>query len=153
MQYLYFTAYEQSQPPKWYQVVRIKGDDSKAFAEAKKVISDILAGTASKRDSLNLWQSFLRGNGEISCELEHLQRQTGVIIHPNKAKAELRLFGPSNRFEEVQAKISEILKGQHLNDFAIELDEETFRCDCMGGYKTLVLYLMFTHLFLSHYRL
>ncbi|KAI3336244.1 hypothetical protein F4824DRAFT_462666 [Ustulina deusta] len=137
MQHLHFTAYEQSQPPKWYRTVKIEGEESKTVAEAKKVISGILAGTIAKDGMSNLWQPSLRGNGETFGKLAQLQRQTGVVILPNKAKAELRLFGPPKRCEEVQARISEILKDQRSKDFAIDLDEVTFLWACLGGYKML----------------
>ncbi|KAI0539443.1 hypothetical protein GGR58DRAFT_464313 [Xylaria digitata] len=140
-QYLHFTAYEQSQPPKWYRTVKLEGEDSKTVAEAKNVISGIFAGIVAKEGSSNLWHPSLRGNGEISSKLAQLQQQTGVVILPNKAKSQLRLFGPLKRCEQVQATISEILKDQRSVNFTIELDEEKFLWARLGGYKKLAVEL------------
>ncbi|KAI0449504.1 hypothetical protein F5B21DRAFT_520177 [Xylaria acuta] len=135
--HVHFTAYEQPQPPKWYRTLKIEGEEDKAAAEAKNVISAILAGIVAKEGLSNLWQPSLRGNGEITGKLMQLQQQTGVVIIRNKAKSQLRLFGPPRECEEVQAKISEILKNQRSEDFVIELDEEKFLWARLGGYKKL----------------
>ncbi|KAI1302521.1 hypothetical protein F5Y03DRAFT_361785 [Xylaria venustula] len=135
--HLHFTAYEQSQPPKWYRTVKIEGEDGKNVAEAKKVISSILAGTVAKNGSSSLWQPSLRSKGETSDKLAQLQRQTGVVILPNKAKAEIRLFGPPKQCIDVQARLCEILKDEASNSYPIELDEDTFRWACLGGYEML----------------
>ncbi|KAI0436738.1 hypothetical protein F4803DRAFT_207778 [Xylaria telfairii] len=136
-QHLHFTAYEQPQPPKWYRTLKIEGEDDKTVAEAKNVISAILAGIVAKEGSSSLWQPSLRGNGEIAGKLRQIQQRTGVLILRNKAKSQIRLFGPPKQCEEVQAKISEMLKSQCSKDFPIELDEEKFLWARLGGYKKL----------------
>ncbi|KAJ8120002.1 hypothetical protein ONZ43_g3177 [Nemania bipapillata] len=141
MQYVHFTAYEQPQPPKWYRTLKIEGEDCKKVAEAKNVILDILAGIVAKDGSSVLWQPSLRGNGEIYRRLAQLQQQTGVVILRNKAKSQLRLFGPPNKCEEVQTAISKILNDQSSKEYAIELDEEMFRWARLGGYKKLTAVL------------
>ncbi|KAF2964698.1 hypothetical protein GQX73_g8880 [Xylaria multiplex] len=141
MQYVHFTAYEQSQPPKWYRTVKLEGENSKTVAEAKNVISGIFAGIVAKEGSSNLWHPSLRSNGEISSKLTQLQQQTGVVILPNKAKSQLRLFGPLEGCEWVQARISEILNDQRPANFTIELDEEKFLWARLGGYKRLAVEL------------
>ncbi|KAI0873145.1 hypothetical protein GGS24DRAFT_490992 [Hypoxylon argillaceum] len=140
-QYVHFTAYEQPQPPKWYRTLKIEGEDGKIVAEAKNAILDILAGTVAKDGLSTLWKSSLRSNGEASRQLAQLQQQTGVVILRNKAKSQLRLYGPPNRCEEVQTEISKILNGQSSKDFAIELDDERFRWARLGGYKKLTIEL------------
>ncbi|KAI1747502.1 hypothetical protein F4782DRAFT_520930 [Xylaria castorea] len=135
--HVYFTAYEQPQPPKWYRTLKIEGEDDKSVAEAKNSISAILAGTIAKDGLSNLWQPALRESGEIADKLTQLQRQTGVVILRNKAKSQLRLFGPLKQCEEIQAKISEILGNQQSEDFPIELDDEKFIWARLGGYKQL----------------
>ncbi|KAI8944623.1 hypothetical protein F4801DRAFT_585238 [Xylaria longipes] len=136
-QHVHFTAYEQPQPPQWYRTLKIEGEDDKNVAEAKNVISIILTGIVAKEGASNLWQSSLRGNGETTGKITQLQRQTGVVILRNKAKSQIRLFGPPKKCEEVQAQISEILKNQRSKDFPIELDEEKFLWARLGGYKKL----------------
>ncbi|KAI0965631.1 hypothetical protein F4678DRAFT_452053 [Xylaria arbuscula] len=136
-QHLHFTAYEQSQPPKWYRTVKIEGEDGKSVAGAKKVISSILAGTVAKNGSSSLWQPSVRSKGEISDKLAQLQRQTGVVILPNKAKAEIRLFGPPKQCKDVEAILYKILTDESSNSYPIELDEDTLRWACLGGYETL----------------
>lgn len=137
MQHLHFTIYDQPQPPKWYRTLKIEGENGKNVAEAKNVISGILASTVPKEGSLSLWQSSLRSNGEILRKLAQLQQQTGVIILRNKAKSQLRLFGPPNRCEEVQAAIYDMVKTTSSNDIAIELDDDQYLWACLGGYKKL----------------
>ncbi|KAI0184897.1 hypothetical protein EV127DRAFT_373995 [Xylaria flabelliformis] len=136
-QHVYFTAYDQPRPPKWYRTLKIEGEDDKSVAEAKNIISAILAGTVAKEGLSSLWQPALRVNGEITGKLTQIQQQTGVVIIRNKAKSELRLFGPPKRCEEVQAKISEILRNQQSEDFSIELDNDKFLWARLGGYKKL----------------
>ncbi|KAI0478340.1 hypothetical protein F4859DRAFT_513922 [Xylaria cf. heliscus] len=136
-QHVHFTAYEQSQPPKWYRTLKVEGEDDKTVAEAKKVITAILAGFVAEDGLYNLWQSALRSNREIASKLAHLQQQTGVVINRNKAKSQLRLFGQPKQCEEVQTKLSEILKTQCSKNFSIELDEEKFLWVRLGGFKTL----------------
>ncbi|KAI0101025.1 hypothetical protein GGR51DRAFT_530958 [Nemania sp. FL0031] len=140
-QFLHFTAYEQPQPPKWYRTLKIEGEDSKSVADAKNVISETLAGIVAKEGSSVLWQSSLRSNGETSSQLAELQQRTGVVILRNKAKSQIRLFGPPNQCEEVQTEISKILNDQRSKDFAIELGEEKFLWARLGGYKKLALEL------------
>ncbi|KAI1126260.1 hypothetical protein F5Y10DRAFT_293914 [Nemania abortiva] len=136
-QYLHFTAYEQPQPPKWYRTLKIEGEDSKNVAEAKNNILGILAGTVAKDGSSTLWQSSLRSNGEVSRELAQLQQRTGVVILRNKAKSQIRLFGPTNKCEEAQTAIAKILNGQRTGNFTVELDGEKFLWARLGGYKKL----------------
>lgn len=136
-QYLHFTVYDQPQPPKWYRTLKIEGEDGKNVAEAKNVISSILGGIVAKEGSLSLWQSSLRGNGELFKKLAQLQRQTGVIIVRNKAKSQLRLFGQPSKCEEVRAAISNIIRTTRSNDFAIELDDDRYLWARLGGYKKL----------------
>lgn len=133
MKYLHFTVYDQPQPPKWYRTLKLEGEDGKNVAEAKNVVSDILAGTIAKEGSLSVWQLSLRGDGEISRKLAQLQRQTGVIILRNKAKSQLRLFGPPSKCEEAQAAISNIIKTTRSKDFAIELDDDRYLWARLGG--------------------
>ncbi|KAJ8124717.1 hypothetical protein O1611_g8923 [Lasiodiplodia mahajangana] len=140
-QYLHFTAYEQPQPPKWYRTLKIEGENSKNVADAKNTISSILTGTVAKNGSSVLWQSSLRSNGETSRQLAQLQQRTSVVILRNKAKSQIRLFGPPNKCEEVQTAISKILNDQRSKDFAIELDEEKFLWARLGGYKQLAVEL------------
>ncbi|KAI1109816.1 hypothetical protein F5Y14DRAFT_466334 [Nemania sp. NC0429] len=135
--YLHFTVYDQPQPPKWYRTLKIEGEDGKNVAEAKNIISSILAGTVAKEGSSSLWQSSLRGNGEVFRKLVQLQRQSGVIILRNKAKSQLRLFGPPSKCEEVQTAISDIIKATRSNDFSIELDDDRYLWARLGGYKKL----------------
>ncbi|KAI1741197.1 hypothetical protein F4680DRAFT_447104 [Xylaria scruposa] len=137
-QHVYFTVYDQPQPPKWYRTLKIEGEDDKSVAEAKNIISAILAGTVAKEGLSNLWHPALRVNGEITAKLTQIQQQTGVVIIRNKAKSQLRLFGPPKRCEEVRAKISELLRNQQSEDFPIELNDEKFLWARLGGYKRLV---------------
>ncbi|KAI1363112.1 hypothetical protein F5Y08DRAFT_252378 [Xylaria arbuscula] len=138
MQHLYFTVYEQSVPAKWYRVIKIEGEDSKTVAEAKKALSTILAGTKAKEGLSSFGGLSLRSNERFMEKLAQIQRETGVVILPNKAKAELRFFGPPNKYEDVQTKLSAVLKEQgRLDDHEIELDEEMFAWACFGGYKAL----------------
>lgn len=142
MQHLYFTVYEKSMPPKWYRTIKIEGEDSKTVAEAKKALSAILAGTKARESLSSLGVLSLCDNGEVMEKIAQLQRETGVAILPNKAKAELRLFGSPNKCEEVQARLSDIFKDRHrLEDRVIELDEESFIWACFGGYKALTVAL------------
>lgn len=135
--HIHFTAYEQSQPPKWYRTLKIEGEDSKSIAQAKNTIADILAGVVAKDGSSTLWNSSLRGNGETFAKLMQVQRQTGVVIIRDKARSQLRLYGPLKKCDEVQTTISEILKNLLSKDVAIELDEEKFLWARLGGFKKL----------------
>lgn len=136
-QHIHFTAYEQSQPPKWYRTLKIEGEDSKSIAQAKNTIAAILAGVVAKDGSSTIWHSSLRGNGENFTKLMQVQQQTGVVIIRDKAKSQLRLYGPSKECDEVQTTISEILKSQLSKDVAIELNEERFLWARLGGFKKL----------------
>ncbi|KAI0202427.1 hypothetical protein F4808DRAFT_75399 [Astrocystis sublimbata] len=134
---IHFTAYDQPSPPKWYRTLKIEGESHKRLTEAKDTISAILAGMVARKGSSNLWHPALRGNGEIAAKLTQLQHQTGVMIQRNKAKSEIRLFGLLKKCEEVQTRLSDILKIRRSEEFAIDLTAEKFLWARLEGYKKL----------------
>lgn len=141
LQHLYFVVYPNSDPPKWYRVLKVEGEDVKTVVQAKNTISNILAGTVATDDSCSsvaLWHPLLRAHGPLLETISRLQTQTGVTILRNKAKSQLRLYGPPNQYQQVQTALCTILKGiDSAKEFTIELNNETFYWACHGGFKRI----------------
>ncbi|KAI1767212.1 hypothetical protein GGR53DRAFT_518618 [Hypoxylon sp. FL1150] len=135
--HLHFVAYENSNPPKWYRVLKIEGDVATDVAEAKNTIADIIAGKVAKDGPTVLWHPSLRGNGTLPEKFRQLQQQIGVLIIRDKTKSQLRLYGAPNKCEEVQAAISGILKDQTSEISSIHLDEKSFNWACHGGFRKI----------------
>ncbi|KAI1501021.1 hypothetical protein F5X99DRAFT_428988 [Biscogniauxia marginata] len=134
---LRFVAYENSNPPKWYRVLKIEGEVDKDVARATNTIAGILAGTVAKDGPSVLWHPSLRSNGVLIERLRQLQQRTGVLIIRNKTESQLRLYGSPKKCEEVQVAIAEILKVEESEEFNVELDEERFLWACHGGFKKI----------------
>ncbi|KAI1139282.1 hypothetical protein F5Y05DRAFT_381390 [Hypoxylon sp. FL0543] len=133
--HLYFTPYPNSNPPKWYRVLKVEGEDAKKVAEAKNTIMNILSGMVAKDGSSVLWHPALRTNGLLSGRLQHFEQQYGVVISRNKVKSQLVLYGPRDKCEKAQAAIAKLLKDEKSEHFNIELDPEQLAWALQGGVK------------------
>ncbi|OTA54504.1 hypothetical protein K449DRAFT_377491 [Hypoxylon sp. EC38] len=131
--HLYFTAYENTTPAKWYRVVKVEGEGAKEVAEAKNTITNILSGVVAKDGPSVLWHSALRGNGLLSERVKQLERELGVVIIRNKAKSLLRLYGPRKKCEEAQAAIARLLKDEQSEHFNIDLNAQELSWVLQGG--------------------
>lgn len=136
--HLHYIAYPEPDPPKWYRVLKIEGESPSGVAAAKDTIANILAGVVARDGTGVLWHPSLRGNGAILEKLKELQKKTGILIVRNKAKSQLRLYGPQKRCEEVPALIAGILGAEGSEEFAIELSTQQFHWACQGGFKKII---------------
>ncbi|KAI1376628.1 hypothetical protein F4677DRAFT_445421 [Hypoxylon crocopeplum] len=135
--HLSFIPYENSDPPKWYRVLKLEGENAEAVAKARNTIERIIAGTVAKDGASVLWHPALRGSGVLLEKFGHLQRQTGVLIFRNRAKSQFQLYGPPERCEAAQAALADMLKAEALESFEIELDAQQFVWACRGGYEKI----------------
>ncbi|KAI1407147.1 hypothetical protein F5Y13DRAFT_195690 [Hypoxylon sp. FL1857] len=131
--HLYFTPYENTNPPKWYRVLKVEGEDAGEVAKAKNTITNILSGIIAKDGSSILWHPALRGHGLLSERLNLLEQKLGIVIIRNKAKAHLRLYGLATKCAEAQAAIARLLKDEQSEYFSIDLDPEGFTWVLRGG--------------------
>lgn len=136
--HLHYIAYPEPDPPKWYRVLKIEGESPSGVAAAKDTIANILAGVVARDGTGVLWHPSLRGNGAILEKLKELQKKTGILIVRNKAKSQLRLYGPQKRCEEVPALIAGILGAAGSEEFVIELSTQQFHWACQGGFKKII---------------
>ncbi|KAK7750298.1 hypothetical protein SLS62_007815 [Diatrype stigma] len=136
--HLHYVAYPQSDPPKWYRVLRIEGEMPKDVAAAKDTIANTLAGVVARDGpSAPLWHPSLLGNGPLNERLRELQRETGVLIVRDKVKSQLRLYGPPQKCEQVQPSIAALLRAEGLQEYPIDLSTEQFHWACQGGFKKI----------------
>ncbi|KAI2465952.1 hypothetical protein F4781DRAFT_371532 [Annulohypoxylon bovei var. microspora] len=131
--HLHFTAYENSDPPKWYRVLKIEGEAAKEVAEAKNTITNILSGMIAKEGSSVLWHPALRGDGPLFKRLKLLEQQIGVVIVRNKVKSQLRLYGSRIKCEKGQAEVASLLRDEQSEHFNIDLDALGFAWVLRGG--------------------
>ncbi|KAI1459626.1 hypothetical protein F4805DRAFT_48202 [Annulohypoxylon moriforme] len=135
--HLHFTAYENSDPPKWYRVLKIEGEAAKEVAEAKNAITGILSGIAAKEGSSLLWHPALCRDGPLFQQLKLLGSQLGIVIIRNKVKSQLRLYGSRSKCEKAQAEIADLLNDEQSKPFNINLDTVELNWMLRGGLATL----------------
>lgn len=133
--HLHFTVYDNSVPPKWYRVLKLEGEVAKDVAEAKLSVEKMLAGTIAMDGNTVLWHPSFLGKGVLSHRLAQLQLQTGVLIIRDKAKSQLRLYGPTKVCDKVQANIIQILTSDTKEVFSLLLDQTKLSWACRGGFK------------------
>ncbi|KAI1207863.1 uncharacterized protein F4807DRAFT_433543 [Annulohypoxylon truncatum] len=135
--HLQFTAYGNSDPPKWYRVLKIEGEGDTEVANAKNTITDILSGMIAKKGSSILWHPALCRDGPLFKRLESLGQKIGVVITRNKVKSQLRLYGSRSKCETGQADIARLLNDEHSELFNLDLDPLEFGWVLRGGLVTL----------------
>ncbi|KAI0114192.1 hypothetical protein F4776DRAFT_638520 [Hypoxylon sp. NC0597] len=135
--HLHFTAYENTNPPKWYRVLKVEGEGAKEVVEAKNTIMNILSGVVAMDGSSVLWHPALRGNGLLSGRVKQLERELGVVIIRNKTKSQLRLYGPRKRCEEAQTAIVRLLENEKSEHFYIDLNAQELSWILRGGLKMI----------------
>lgn len=135
--HLHFTAYENSDPPKWYRVLKIEGEGATNVAEAKNTITNIMSGMVAKEGSSVLWHQALRSNGTLLHRLRELGNQTGVVIVRNRVKSQLRLYGSRKNCESCQIEIAGLLTDDRSEHFNIDLGTNKFSWVLQGGLNRL----------------
>ncbi|KAI1103733.1 hypothetical protein F4804DRAFT_352710 [Jackrogersella minutella] len=135
--HLHFTAYENSNPPKWYRVLKIEGEAAKDVAEAKNTITNIMAGMVAKQGTSVLWHPALCGDGPLFKRLKQLEQRFGVLIIRNRVKSQLRLYGSQMSCEKGRAEIARLLTDERSEHFNIDLGVAEFSWVLQGGLKKI----------------
>ncbi|KAI0153278.1 hypothetical protein GGR57DRAFT_513094 [Xylariaceae sp. FL1272] len=135
--HLSYTAYEQSNPPTPYVVLKVEGTNNEDVAAAKKDIEGITAGRVAKDGTSTSWHPMLRGSGPLLAEIEKIAQHKRVLLVRNKYKSEIRLYGLPNTCEEVNASIARVLDSSTSESRDIILDESMLNKICRGGFHQI----------------
>ncbi|XDG05341.1 hypothetical protein ABKA04_004956 [Annulohypoxylon sp. FPYF3050] len=134
---LRFRALENSDPPRWYRVLKIEGWTANAVAEAMNTIANITSGMVAREGSSMLWHPEFCRNGPLSKRLELLGAKNDVVIVRDKAKSQIRLYGPQTGCKKVQADVVKLLKDMQTQHFYINLDATELDWVLRGGWEAI----------------
>ncbi|KAI1086271.1 hypothetical protein F5B19DRAFT_501755 [Rostrohypoxylon terebratum] len=107
---LRFITLENSNPTRWYRVLKIEGGAAKDVADSINTITEIISGVVARECSSALWHPEFRKNGPLSRQLEMLGTGSKVVIVRDRAKLQVRLYGPREKCEKVQQDVIDLLK-------------------------------------------
>ncbi|KAI0890797.1 hypothetical protein F4806DRAFT_370652 [Annulohypoxylon nitens] len=134
---LRFRALENSDPPRWYRVLKIEGWTANEVAEAMNTIANITSGMVAREGSSMLWHPEFCRNGPLSKRLELLGSKNDVVIVRDKAKSQIRLYGPQTGCKKVQADVVKLLKDMKTQHFYINLDVTELDWVLRGGWEAI----------------
>ncbi|TFB03786.1 ATP-dependent RNA helicase [Trichoderma ghanense] len=136
---VFFKAYNSADPLKRFRLLKIEGESADAVAAAKADLESILAGVVAKRNGITLWDSSLKGNGQLFQAIKKLETELSVTILRDRGRSELRLFGSQPRCEEAERRLVELIRVESLSTSirVIELEPHKFFWACHGGFRKI----------------
>ncbi|KAI1474736.1 hypothetical protein F4774DRAFT_399548 [Daldinia eschscholtzii] len=135
--HLTYVAYPESNPPKWYRVLKLEGEEERQVAKAQDTISQIISGVVAKDDHSTLWHPALRKNGVLFEQLSQIEQRNGIAIVRNKVKSQLQLYGSQKACEMSQVEIAKMIRDESSRRFDIHLNEHEFSWALRGGLRSI----------------
>ena len=117
-----------------FVTLKLESEEVKEVALAGRVVGGLLAGTRIDIDNKPFWTPELAAKGQAFSELNKIQHELGVLIMRNKAKRELRFFGASNLYPQVQQRVLMQLAVPASAVHEFELTEKQFAWGMSGRF-------------------
>ncbi|KAI1803925.1 hypothetical protein F4811DRAFT_522245 [Daldinia bambusicola] len=135
--HLTYVAYPNTNPPKWYRVLKLEGEGEKEVAEAQGTISRIISGVVARDGSSTLWHPALRKNGLLFEQLILIERKNRIAIIRNKVKSQLQLYGSPAACETAKDEIARLIRDESSQHFDIQLEDHELSWALRGGLKSI----------------
>ncbi|KAI1472179.1 uncharacterized protein F4812DRAFT_448858 [Daldinia caldariorum] len=135
--HLTYVAYPNTNPPKWYQVLKLEGEGEKEVARAQGTISKIISGVVARDGSSTLWHPALRKNGMLFQQLALIEQRNGIAIIRNKVKSQLQLYGSPAACETAKDEITRLIRDESSQQFNIQLGDHELSWALRGGLKSI----------------
>lgn len=135
--HLYFNVYRNTDPLQRFTTLKIEGEQAKEVANATNTLEEILAGKTVKDGDATVWSTALASNGATYQKLKQIQQEHGVVVIRNKAKRQLKFFGPPDKYQQIQRTLIELIRTKSAAVHIIQLEPHKFSWACNGGFKQI----------------
>ncbi|KAF7587818.1 hypothetical protein BBP40_006670 [Aspergillus hancockii] len=115
-QKLRFTSYN---PALGYRALKLEGEDSKTFAQAKNSPSFGI-------------------NGDVYSKLKTVEQTLGVAIVRNQRQSCIHIYGPPEKCKEAQVRIAALIGDDSSTARTVGLDQSQFAWACRGDFKSIL---------------
>ena len=137
-EYIYVTAYRNTDLSAKFTVLRIEGESFGAVYRAKVSLEQILEGNIAMYGKMPLWSQSLSSNGPAFQKLKQIQRDVGVIINRNKRLSQLHIYGSVEKRIEAERRLLSFITNESLASHTIELSPNEFSWALNGGFRSVI---------------
>ena len=122
-----------------FTTLKVEGEGDKAneVARAHKSLNRILRGLILKEGGNAIWASALNINGSAHKKVKAIEKELQILVRRDRSKRQLYFYGPTEKYEQAVAHISEALKEESSASYQIDLNPSQFSRMIRGGFKYL----------------
>ncbi|KAF2686815.1 hypothetical protein K458DRAFT_441534 [Lentithecium fluviatile CBS 122367] len=122
-----------------FTTLKIEGEVPKDVAAARKKLDEIVSGGVLMEGQNVVWDTTLGSNGRAYRNLKAVEDDLCAVIVRDKAKRQLRYYGPPEYLEQCASRITRMLKeaAAATTTYQIDLNPNQFSWAIRGGFKNI----------------
>ncbi|PGH16141.1 hypothetical protein AJ79_01908 [Helicocarpus griseus UAMH5409] len=125
-----------------FTTLKIEGGNARDVTNARKALDEILSGvvlTDGEGGSNAVWNPALNSNGTAYRKLKVIEKALDVVIVRDKARCQLRFYGPPEKLQQAVQRVSDMLDEETSTNrcYEIDLKPHQFSWAMHGGFKSI----------------